>query len=318
MTIRITRDKLMDQINEIRDAFILEAELTEEEQKRMQAPVGSAPVVAKTAEKEEESRRQGSLAEQPANEEEPKPEATSEHKTATFVRITIGVTLVAAAILLFVFFWNPKHSQVASTTDATQEATEAPTEAETEPITTREVTEAATQEPTVAGLKIDEERFPDPNFREYIIRYFDTNKDNVLDDLEIQNAKEIRLGASKDDKNVNGSAKVASLKGIEYFTQLELLQCAGNQLIELDISHNIALKNLDVSGNKLRSLDLSQNKALETLDCTRNDIREIDVSANTGLNTLRCDGNPLESLNVGSLPEKESFFCDVETWHLIK
>ncbi len=320
MTIRITKDRLMEEISAIRDAFILEAEYSEEELKRLNVPTGSAPAAVKTAVKEETEPLE-LLMEQPGHEAEAKPEAAAKHKTATIVSISLGVVLAAAAIVLFMLFWNPKHSQVASTTeaemDATQEASEAPTEAETEQIKTQEATEAATQEPIVAvsEVKIDEEHFPDLKFRKYIIRYFDTNKDNALDDLEIQNAKEIVFDALED---VNDRSKVASLKGIEYFTQLELLRCADNQLSELDIAKNTALRVLDCSGNRIAALDLSHNTALEELDCRQNDIREIDVSSNTGLNILRCDGNPWESLNVGSLPEKESFFCDVETWHLVK
>lgn len=303
MTIRITKDRLMEEISAIRDAFILEAEYSEEELKRLNVPTGSAPAAVKTAVKEETEPRE-LLMEQPGHEAEAKPEAAAKHKTATIVSISLGVVLAAAAIVLFMLFWNPKHSQVASTTEAEMDATQ-------------EASEAATQEPIVAvsEVKIDEEHFPDLKFRKYIIRYFDTNKDNALDDLEIQNAKEIVFDALED---VNDRSKVASLKGIEYFTQLELLRCADNQLSELDIAKNTALRVLDCSGNRIAALDLSHNTALEKLDCRQNDIREIDVSSNTGLNILRCDGNPWVSLNVGSLPEKESFFCDVETWHLVK
>ena len=128
MIIRITKDRLMEEISAIRDAFILEAEYSEEELKRLNVPTGSSSAAVKTAVKEETEPRE-LLMEQPGHEAEAKPEAAAKHKTATIVSISLGVVLAAAAIVLFMLFWNPKHSQVASTTeaemDATQEASEA-------------------------------------------------------------------------------------------------------------------------------------------------------------------------------------------------
>ena len=47
---------------------------------------------------------------------------------------------------------------------------------------------------------------------------------------------------------------IASLQGIGYFTQLESLNCRGNQLTELDVNANQTLKSLNASDNRLTSL----------------------------------------------------------------
>ena len=47
---------------------------------------------------------------------------------------------------------------------------------------------------------------------------------------------------------------IASLQGIGYFTQLESLNCRGNQLTELDVNANQMLKSLNASDNRLTSL----------------------------------------------------------------
>ena len=316
MSKKIAKNRLMNRIGEVDEKYVQEAQYTEKELKNLKPDkVSSALAEAEQIAGEitaEEPAITPVVNTDPEIEQEFLP--TKNNKIITIVRIAVSVSLVAAAILLFVFLWNPNRSQVATTTDAT----EAPTETEAEPDTTQEITEATTEAPTtaVAGVRIDEEHFPDPNFRAFITKHFDTNRDNALDELEIQNAKEIFFYTDEDDGT--GSSWVNTLDGIEYFTALEVLHCADNKLTALDVTKNTALKTLDISGNAITELDLSQNKALEILDCSQNDIREVDVSSNTSLETLRCSGNPLEVLNVGPLPEKESFFCDVDTWHLEK
>ena len=143
MTIHITKDSLMDYISEIRDAFILEAEYTEEELERLNAPevgktVGSS-AVNETANTKDE-RIQGYFPMQTDEEDdepELKPTAAPKRKVASILWITMGVTLAAAAILLFVFLWNPDRSNVVTTTEEQTEATsevesETTIEAETE------------------------------------------------------------------------------------------------------------------------------------------------------------------------------------------
>ena len=304
MTTRITKDSLMDEISVIRDAFILEAEYSEEELNRLNVPAGSVPAVVKAA-GQEETEPQEMLMEQSGIEEEAKPEAASKHKTATIVSISLGVALAAAAIVLFVLFWNPKRSQVVSTTeaetDATQETGEAPTEAETEQIKTQEATEAATQEPIVAvsEVKIDEEHFPDERFRFSVKKAFDADKNEILDEKELAEAKELKVEHMMQtiDIPVYGehgevagsalsSAKIPSysLEGIEYLTNLERLDCKGHYLKELDLSQNHALTYLDCSGNTLKKLDLSQNPVLTEVHCDGNELEKLNVS---GLDKLR-------------------------------
>ena len=124
MTIHITKDSLMDHICEIRDVFILEAEYTEEELKRLNAPDGSQTAPSASAVTEPSSEAENRIMEhfptmEDADDDEPKmkPEEAREHKASTIVWITLGVALAAAAILLIVFFWNPNHSDVISTED---------------------------------------------------------------------------------------------------------------------------------------------------------------------------------------------------------
>ena len=91
---------------------------------------------------------------------------------------------------------------------------------------------------------------------------------------------------------------LTSLKGIEYFTALERLECDINQLTALDISQNTALNSLECRRNQLTALDVSQNTALNSLECRSNQLTALDVSQNIALEYLNCYENQLTALDV--------------------
>ena len=143
------------------------------------------------------------------------------------------------------------------------------------------------------GVKIDEENFPDENFRSYLLQQ-PYGEDGRLTDEEIARITELTLCEENDTNGLN----ISSLKGIEHFTALEKLDCSYNQLTSLDVSQNAALTLLDCSINQLTSLDVSQNAALTALDCGNNRLTSLDVSQNAALTLLNCSINQLTSLDV--------------------
>ena len=66
-------------------------------------------------------------------------------------------------------------------------------------------------------VAVNETNFPDATFRSYVAKNFDTNKDNKLSAAE-------RNGVAKIDVNPGFGSKgsIASLKGIEFFPNLNL------------------------------------------------------------------------------------------------
>ena len=138
-----------------------------------------------------------------------------------------------------------------------------------------------------AGVAIDNNNFPDANFRT-IVEGFDNNKDGSLSDTEIAAVKKINCFRKR----------ITNLKGIEYFTSLNNLWCAENKLTALDVSKNTALTDLYCSSNQLTTLDVSKNTALTDLDCGRNQLTTLDVSKNMALTYLSCGYNQLTTLDV--------------------
>ncbi len=136
-------------------------------------------------------------------------------------------------------------------------------------------------------IEINETNFPDDNFRNYLLSQ-EYGSDGKLTEAEIATVKTIYVYR----------ASISDLKGIEYFTALDNLCCAENQLTTLDVSKNTELTDLDCSNNNLTTIDVSKNTALEYFRCEYNHLTKLDVSQNTALIGLDLTGNNLSTLDV--------------------
>ena len=150
-------------------------------------------------------------------------------------------------------------------------------------------------------VAIDEEHFPDSNFRKFVKKY-DRDQNGILSQSEL---------AKVTDLNCRGKS-ITSLEGIEHFTSLKELNCRDNQLTELDVSNNSELKSLDCRENQLTELDVSNNSELESLDCYENQLSALNVSNHQALKTLSCSWNkPLSALDVSNCPALKTLSCEV-------
>ena len=149
------------------------------------------------------------------------------------------------------------------------------------------------------GIKIDENTFPDENFRAYILKKIDKDGDGYLSETEIAETTSITCA----------DRSISSLKGIEYFVNVQLIDCSGYNLTQLDVSKNTALEDLLCSENNLTQLDVSENTALEVLYCSENNLTQLDVSKNTALEDLLCSENNLTQLDVSKNTALEYLDC---------
>ena len=118
-------------------------------------------------------------------------------------------------------------------------------------------TTANAAEEEITSVEINETNFPDANFREFIKENFDTDGDGVLSAEEIAAVTSIILS----EDGMHGITTVVSdLKGIEYFTELETLNCSCNQISYLDVSVNTALRTLWCFENNLSVLSTVPTK----------------------------------------------------------
>ena len=125
--------------------------------------------------------------------------------------------------------------------------------------------------------------------------------------LDENNRMEIIMngGTFLDLQNKN----ITSLAGIEYFTDLETLDCRGNQLTTLDVTGLTSLTVLVCNDNQLTALDVTGLTSLKNLFCSGNQLTDIDVTGLTSLTWLQCSDNQLVSLNVSTLKELKLLWC---------
>lgn len=148
-------------------------------------------------------------------------------------------------------------------------------------------------------IAINEKNFPDENFRDYVAGEWDKNQDKYFSPSEIANAKWI----SCDNK------EISNLKGIEFFTNIWLLECYYNNLTTIDLSHNKKLSYLNCHHNKLEELDVSGLPLLKTFYCNYNELPSINVSKNEKLEDFDCQDNHLDTLDVSQNKELVKLGC---------
>lgn len=149
-----------------------------------------------------------------------------------------------------------------------------------------------TPDSVVTDVPIDESHFPDELFRRYVSYKIDANKDSKVSKTEIENTTKI------DVSGYQGFSSIASLKGIEYFTELKELICSDTRLSELNVSNCTKLEWLNCTASALTKLDVNGCIALSSLFCERNQLLSLDVSDCIALHDLYCSGNQLTSLNL--------------------
>ncbi|MFQ7233556.1 MAG: WxL domain-containing protein, partial [Enterococcus hulanensis] len=111
---------------------------------------------------------------------------------------------------------------------------------------------------------------------------------NQLTDMDMEALTKLNLY----NKNL------ASLKGIEYATNLKELNCHQNNLTTLDVSNNPFLTTLLCADNLLTSLDLTDNSMLVTLVCNYNNLTTLDMSNCLSLTSLEGTYNQLTSIDI--------------------
>lgn len=163
---------------------------------------------------------------------------------------------------------------------------------------------------------------PDPNFKAYLVANYDQNSDNEISRFEIEKLKSL----------IVSSLGIASLEGIEHFTNLKGLSCDNNSLTELDLSKNTQLTELTCGYNKISKLILPPNAEkmtwlscgdnkltgkldcsnwvnLTNLDCHTNNFTALDLTGCSELIGLSCGNNNLTSLNVQDCSNLTTLQC---------
>lgn len=155
-------------------------------------------------------------------------------------------------------------------------------------------------------LDLNAKNFPDELFREQVRWHADWNDNGRLEGREILGVTSFCMENSFDAPE---EVKIRSIKGIEYFTNVDQIWCGFNALTQIDVSKNTNLVYLSVCGNKLAKIDVSKNRKLQMLDVRNNGMKKLDVSKNTELTSLWCGENKFTSIDVSKNRKLEEFYC---------
>lgn len=158
------------------------------------------------------------------------------------------------------------------------------------------------------SLPINEDNFPDDNFRSYIQTYkaggrnvLTVEEQRKVDTIEVKgwNISNLKgIEAFPNLKELNCENNSIQKLDLRQNPELEKLICNTNQLTQLDLSKNPKIYHLICSGNQLKQLDVSHLKDLVTLDCSHNDLAQLDVKNSIFLVTLNCSANQLTELDA--------------------
>lgn len=165
-------------------------------------------------------------------------------------------------------------------------------------------------EARAASVRINETNFPDLYFRAYVEAEFDKNGDGKLDYGERAAVKKLDVGETSEYRLAYEYLPAETLKGIEYFPNLETLDCSSSMLDRLNVSNNKKLKTLRCQTNALTKLDVSENKKLVLLNCRDNRLKKLNVSKNRRLTQLYVSGNRIKKLDVTRLKKLQELSAD--------
>lgn len=149
---------------------------------------------------------------------------------------------------------------------------------------------------------------PDENFEQQLID-LKIDTDGVLNKrISKKDVKHLKkLDLSIKEFSVN-KKKIQDLKGIEAFTNLEILDVSWHAIQRFDASSNKNLVEFIAVGNKLSSVAVTKNKSLRTLNLRENRLEEIDVSENKNLETLHLGTNKLENIYLEKNKDLHTLF----------
>lgn len=145
----------------------------------------------------------------------------------------------------------------------------------------------------------------DPYFARYALVRFDSNGDGRLSMAEVERAE--RIIYDEDSPELQADyGRFISMKGIEYFKNLEALEVRSSVLIELDLSHNSNLREL--------RFKINQGECrLKKLNVSHTDLEELEIPSSE-LEELQVSGSRLEKLSVlstnGALKSLDVRYCE--------
>ena len=149
-----------------------------------------------------------------------------------------------------------------------------------------------------SAIPINEETFPDPVFREYVLKIVGSS---VLTEEKARQIEVLNVSDDNIEEVLGKRDPITSLMGIRYLNYVKDLNCSGQELKKtLNLEQNSRVEKLDCSGNQLTGLWFHKGSSLKYLTCSANKFTALNLSKNPELIELNCSWNQLTALDVSS------------------
>ena len=149
-----------------------------------------------------------------------------------------------------------------------------------------------------SAIPINEETFPDPVFREYVLKIVGSS---VLTEEKAQQIEVLDVSKNNIKKVLGDRDPITSLMGIRYLNYVKDLNCSGQELKKtLNLEQNSRVEKLNCSGNQLTGLWFHKGSSLKYLTCSVNEFTALDLSKCSELIELSCSSNKLTSLDLSA------------------
>ncbi|WP_040474022.1 T9SS type A sorting domain-containing protein [Flavobacterium frigoris] len=158
---------------------------------------------------------------------------------------------------------------------------------------------------------------PDANFKKKLLEasadsYIATNGDGKGIKIDSNNDNEIQRDEALAVQGLRlDGAGISNFDGLEYFTNIRILEFSWNKVTSFDASKFTFLKELNCFGNELNNLNLNSLQNLETLNCYANKLETLDLSGLSTLKFLDCNNNSITQLVFVDNPNIGYINCSV-------
>ena len=169
---------------------------------------------------------------------------------------------------------------------------------------------------TISALNAQNATIPMGNFR---TKLFQSNTTNLI--AQDINGQSLKVDSNNDNQIQISEAlrvyrlelsqsQINSLIGIEFFTNLQFLNCNINQITNFDLSSLINLQSVSFSYNQLSTLNTAMLPvSLQSLGLEGNQLTTLDVAFLTNLVSLGCNYNAINNLNINGLLNLTNVIC---------
>ncbi len=170
------------------------------------------------------------------------------------------------------------------------------------------------------SIEFNEKNFPDKLFRKYLANIYHFKEGDILTKEDLMKVTIVDIYTVKQRVFINDKfifmnniedkyANIHDLTGIEYFINLQYLDCSHSKISSLNLRRFPNLKCLKCEHTNIQSLNISRNLYLETLWCYYTNIQHLNTVHNFKLKELRCFMTLLVDLDVSKNLKLEMIDC---------